>query len=331
MATPSVALDLGTTTTYLRRTDRFLLRRYPSVVAVSMRTHQLAACGEPAAAMLERTPAEIRACRPLVGSVVADYDMAVLMLHEFFLKIQAVGFMKKPHVVVGIPCGVTEVERRAVEDVLVDAGARSVRTVPQILAAAYGAGIKVAGTRGSLVVDIGGGSTECAVLSCGTMIHAKTTGTAGDEFDRAIQAYLKSAFGLIVGEGTANRIKHTIGVAHPSIDRGSMTVSGRSVETGRALTVEVSSLEVCEALRRPIAHILLQLRSTLEASPPELVGDIAKTGLVLCGGSAALPGLAKALANGTGIRVVTAKKSEECVIQGLSHILTSHIPPERTK
>ncbi len=331
MASPSVALDLGTTTTYLRRTDRFLLERFPSAVAISTRTGQLAACGEPAAAMLERTPAEIRACRPLVGSVIADYDMAVLMLHEFFTKIQAVGFMKKPNVVVGIPCGVTEVERRAVEDVLLDAGAKSVRTVPQILAAAYGAGIKVGSTRGSLIVDIGGGSTECALLTGGSIIHAKTAPVAGDEFDRAIMSYLRTAFGLIVGEGTANRVKHTVGVAHPSIDRGSMTVSGRSVETGRAMTVEVSSVEVCEALRRPIAQILLRLRATLEASPPELVGDISKNGLVLCGGSAALPGIAKAIANGTGIRVATAKKSEECVIQGLSHILTSHIPPARTK
>ena len=330
MSTPTVALDLGTTTTRFYIADRFSFGQMPSVVAIDTHTKEAVAIGDKALPMLGRTPAGVRASRPLLGGVVADYNLAAMMLLDLFRKNRLVGLFRQPAVTVAVPYGVTEVEKRAVEDVIRAAGARSVRLVPKGLAAAYGAGIKVSGARGSMVVDIGGGTTETSILSYGGIISARTGRVAGDEFDHAIIAHLRAAYGLIVGEGTANMLKHKVGVAHPGLDRGTLTVSGRNIQTGLALTAEVSSLDICEALRKPLARILLQIRATLEAVPPELSADISASGLILCGGSSALPGLAKAIANGTGLRISLAKSREDCCIKGLQHILGSHIPEEKT-
>lgn len=331
MANSSVALDLGTTTTRLYVTDRFVSERLPSVAAINTHTKQLLAIGEDAERMLGRTPAGVRAARPLLGGVVADFDLAVLMLHEIFVKHRLLGVFRRPDVTVSVPFGVTEVEKRAVEDVVRDAGAGSVRLIPKGLAAAYGAGLKVSGAQGSMIVDIGGGTTETSILTYGGIVSARTGRVAGDEFDHAIISHLRAAYGIIIGESSAKLLKHQLGTAHPGLDRGSMSISGRSVQSGLATTAEISSLDICEALRKPIARILLQIRATLEAVPPELSADISSDGLVLCGGSAALPGLAKAIANGTRLRVSLAKAKEDCVIKGLQSIIGSHVPDDKVE
>ncbi len=316
MSSP-LAVDLGTTHTRISRQEHVLIQRFPSAIAINTRSGDPIAIGKDALPMLGRTPADVRACRPLQNSVVADYDLAVVMLNTFFKQAQALGFLQRPTVVVSIPHGITEVERRALEDVIRDAGARSVRLIPHAVAAAYGAGLNIASPHGSMIVDIGGGTTKAAVLCYNGVVSARTGRTAGDEFDHAIIAHLRAAYGLIIGEQSAHAIKCRIGTAHPSIDRGSLMVSGRNVQNGLAATAEISSADVAEALRKPIARIIHLMRATLEAAPPELSADIFATGPILCGESAKLPGLAKVIANGIGIRVTTATECGDCVIKGL--------------
>lgn len=316
MSSP-LAVDLGTTHTRIARREHALIQRFASAVAINTRTGEPIAIGKDALPMLGRTPAGVRACRPLQYSAVADYDLTVLMLHSFFKQAQALGFLQRPTVVVGAPHGITEVERRALEDVVRDAGARAVRLVPTPIAAALGAGLDVSGSHGSMIVDIGAGTTKAAVLCYDGVVSCRTGRVAGDEFDRAIINHLRAAYGVAVGEQTAAAIKCRIGVAHPSLDRGTLSVSGRDVQNGLATTVEISSADVCEALRGPIGRIVRLIRSTLEAAAPELSADVLATGLVLCGESAHLPGIAKVIANGTGLRVTTAKECGDCAIRGL--------------
>lgn len=316
MSSP-LAVDLGTSHTRISRREHVLIQRYPSAVAVNMRTGEPLAIGKDALPMLGRTPAGVRACRPLQYSAVADYDLAVLMLHAYLKQAQALGFLRRPTVISSVPSGITEVERRALEDVICDAGARSVHIIEHGVAAALGAGLDISSPHGSMIVDIGGGTTKAAVLCYDGVVSAKTSRVAGDEFDRAIVSHLRSAYGISIGEQTATAIKHRIGVAHPSLDRGTLSVSGRDISNGLATTVEISSADVCEALRKPMSRIVRLIRMTLEAAPPELNADVSTTGLILCGESAALPGIAKTLANGTGLRITTAKECGDCVIRGL--------------
>lgn len=320
MASP-LAVDLGTTHTRISRREHVLIQRYPSAVAVNSRTGEPIAIGKEALPMLGRTPAGVKACRPLQNSVIADYDLAVLMLNTFFKQAQAFGFLQRPTVAVAIPHGITEVERRALEDVIRDAGARSVRLLPHAVAAAYGAGLNIASPHGSMIVDIGGGTTKAAVLCYDGVVSARTGRSAGDEFDHAIIAHLRAAYGLVIGEQSANAIKCRIGTAHPAIDRGTLSVSGRSVKNGLATTAEISSADVAEALRKPIARIIHLMRATIEAAPPELSADVFATGPVLCGESAKLPGLSKVIANAIGMRVTTAPECGDCVIKGLQKAL----------
>ena len=312
-----LAVDLGTTHTRISRREHVLIQRFPSAISIKVATGEPIAIGKDALPMLGRTPAGVRACRPLQYSAIADYDLAVLMLHTFFKQAQALGFLQRPTVAVAIPHGLTEVEKRALEDVVRDAGARAVKLIPHAVAAALGAGLNVSGHHGSMIVDIGGGTTKAAVLCYDGVVSARTSRVAGDEFDRAIVAHLRAAHGLIIGEQTANAIKHRIGSAHPSLHRGTLNVSGRDVGSGLATTVEISSADVCEALRKPISRIIRLIRLTLEAAPPELNADVSTTGIVICGESALLPGIAKVLANGTGLRVTTAKECGDCVVRGL--------------
>ncbi len=312
-----LAVDLGTSHTRISRREHVLIQRFPSAIAINARTGEPLAFGKDALPMLGRTPAGVRACRPLQYSVVADYDLAVLMLRSFFKQAQALGFLQRPTVVVGIPHGITEVERRALEDVIRDAGAKAVRLIPHAVATALGAGLNISSPHGSMIVDIGAGTTKAAVLCYDGVVSARTGRIAGDEFDRAIVAHLRAAYGVMIGEQTAAAIKCRIGTAHPAIDRGSLVVSGRDVQNGLATTAEISSADVCEALRKPISRIIRLVRTTLEAAPPELSADISATGLILCGESVRLPGFAKVLANGTGLRVTTAKECGDCAIRGL--------------
>ncbi len=314
-----LAVDLGTTHTRISRRENVLIQRFPSAIAVSAHTGELLAIGKDALPMLGRTPADVRACRPLQGSVIADYDLAVMMLRTFFKQARALGFLQRPSVAVSIPFGITEVERRALEDVVRDAGARSVHLIPHAVAAALGASLNISSTHGSMIVDIGGGSTKAAILCYDGIVSSRTARVAGDEFDRAIIAHLRAAHGLIIGEQTAQSLKLHIGAAHPAVDRNpsSLTVSGRSVQSGLAITADITTADIAEALRKPIARIIHLIRATLEAAPPELSADIAATGPVLCGESANLPGLAKMIANGIGIRVTTAGDPGDCVIKGL--------------
>ena len=312
-----LAIDLGTTHTRISRREHVLIQRFPSAIAINSRTGDPIAIGKEALPMLGRTPAGVRACHPLQDSVVADYDLAVVMLHTFFKQAQAIGFFQRPTVVASIPHGITEVERRALEDVMRDAGARHVHLIPHAIAAAYGAGLNISSPRGNMIVDIGGGTTKAAVLCYDGVVSARTGRVAGDEFDRAIISHLRASYGLVIGEQSANAIKHRIGTAHPAIDRGTIRVSGRSVQNGLAITAEISSADVAQALRKPILRIIQLMRAALEAAPPELSSDVFATGPVLCGESAMLPGLSKVIANGIGMRVTTAADCGDCVVKGL--------------
>ena len=316
MSSP-LAVDLGTAHTRISRREHALIQRFPSAVAINTRTGEPLAIGKDALPMLGRTPAGVRACRPLQYSAVADYDLTVLMLRAFFKQAQALSFFQRPTVVVGAPAGLTEVESRALEDAVRDAGARAVRLIPTPVAAALGAGLDVSGSHGSMIVDVGAGTAKAAVLCYDGVVSCRNARVAGDELDRAIVNHLRAAYGVAVGEQTAAAIKCRIGVAHPSLHRGSLSVSGRDVQNGLATTVEISSADVCEALRAPISRIVRLIRATLEAAPPELSADVLTTGLVLSGESVRLPGLAKVIANGTGLRVTTAKECGDCVIRGL--------------
>lgn len=312
-----LAVDLGTSHTRISRREHVLIQRFPSAVAINTRTAEPIAIGKDALPMLGRAPVGVRACRPLQYSAVADYDLAVLMLRTYFKQAQALGLLRRPTVISSVPNGITEVERRAMEDVMREAGARDVKLIPHGIAAALGAGLNISGAHGSMIVDIGGGTTKAAVLCYDGVVSAKTSRVAGEEFDRAIVSHLRAAYGVTIGEQSANQIKCRIGTAHPSIDRGGLQVSGRDINNGLATTVDISSADICEALRKPLSRIIRLVRLTLEAAPPELSADISATGLILCGESALLPGIAKMLANGTGLRVTTAKECGDCVIRGL--------------
>lgn len=320
-----IILDMGTSNIRVRHRVSGTFRTIPTVIAVNTRTGKILALGERAEAMLGRAPAGVRVCRPIRESVVADYDLAVLLLQEVLREASGAGLWQHPTVLASIPYGITEVEHRALEDVICDAGARQARLIPAPLAAAYGTGMTGADTRGRLLVDVGSGTTECAVISYGGIVTGQTSSYAGDAFDRAIMTYLKEKYSLLIGESVATAIKHEIGTAHPSQDRGSFKVYGRNIETGLASGYEITSAEMFEAFRPVLAPMLKQVQEVLRAAPPELGADISADGLTLCGSGAHLPGLAKALANGLGLRVTTARNCDESVVRGLFRIYTDHV------
>jgi len=319
----SIGIDLGTANTLVYVKGRGIVLREPSVVAVEAKSRKVVAVGSEAKLMLGKTPGSILAMRPLKDGVIAEFDVTAQMLHHYFKKVSGNTIFSRPKVIICIPYGVTEVERRAVEDVTLEAGAQSVALIEEPIAAAFGSGLRVDGARGSMIVDIGGGTTEVAVLSLGGIVMSSSLRIAGDELDDAITAYIKRKYNVLIGETTAELLKKRIGSIHPATDHGAMEIRGRNLLSGLPAIVTVTSAEIREAMSDEVAHIVEGIRSTLESTPPELASDIYDTGIMLSGGGALLSGLDLLISRVTGIRTVVAKNPIDSVAVGIGRVIES--------
>ena len=319
----SIGIDLGTANTIVYVKGKGIVLREPSVVAIEERSKKVVAVGNEAKLMLGKTPGSIVAMRPLQDGVIAEFDFTTAMLRDFFKKAAGASLFSGPRVVVCVPYGVTEVEKRAVEDVTLEAGAQKVALIEEPIAAAIGSELKVEDARGSMIVDIGGGTTEVAVLSLGGIVLSKSLRIAGDELDEAIVNYIKKKHNILIGEVTAEMLKKKIGSVHPAVDRGCMEIQGRNLLNGLPAIINVSSAEIREAMHEQIVHIIEAIRSTLENTPPELAADIYDNGIMLAGGGALLGGLDALISYVTGVKVTIAKNPLDCVAIGIGHVLES--------
>ncbi len=319
----NIGIDLGTANTLVYVKGRGIVLREPSVVAVEAKTRKVVAVGRDAKLMLGKTPGSILAMRPLKDGVIAEFDVTASMLRHYFKKVSGNTIFSRPKVIICIPNGVTEVEKRAVEDVTLEAGAQSVALMEEPIAAAIGSGLRVESARGSMIVDIGGGTTEVAILSLGGIVLSTTDRVAGDDLDDAITSYIKRKYNILIGEPAAEMLKKRIGSAHPSTDRGAMEVRGRNLLSGLPATLTITSAEIREAMSDNIQHIVESIRSTLENTPPELAGDIYDTGIMLSGGGALLSGLDLLISRVTGIRTVVAKAPIDSVAVGIGRVIES--------
>ena len=320
-----IAIDLGTANTLVFVKGKGIVMREPSVVAVTVGTKpaKVVAVGNQAKEMIGRTPGSITAMRPLRDGVIADFDITTEMLRKFIQKAMGASFFAKARVVICVPSGVTEVERRNVHDVAIEAGAKFVSLIEEPMAAAIGAGLPVSEAIGSMVVDIGGGTAEVAVIALGDIVTSRSVRVAGDSFDAAIVQYLKKKYNLLIGERTAEEIKIKIGSAVPYEGEGKMEVKGRNLLDGLPKSVTVTSEEVREALDDPVSQILDAVKATLEKTPPELSADIIDHGITLTGGGALLRGLDKRMAEETGMPVIVADSPLDCVADGAGVYLES--------
>lgn len=316
-----MGIDLGTANTLVYVRGRGILIREPSVVALNVHTHEILKVGEEAKRMLGRTPGHIVAVRPLKDGVIADFEQTERMLRHFIEKVNKSRVWALPEVVVGIPSGVTEVERRAVLDATRKAGARQAYLIEEPMAAAIGAGLPVAEPTGSMIVDIGGGTTEVAVISLGGIVTSRSIRTAGDEIDEAITAYIRRAYNLFIGDRTAEDVKINIGSAYPLEQELSMTVRGRNLITGLPRSTTITSDEVREAISDPVNQIVEAVKVALESAPPELAADIMDQGIYLAGGGALLRGLDQLIAAETLMPVHIAKDPLSCVALGAGEVL----------
>ena len=318
-----VGIDLGTANTLVNVRHKGIVINEPSVVAIEKKTKKVLAIGLDAKEMIGRTPSDIIAIRPLRDGVISDFDVTERMLHYFIKKVhdQAVLPFARPRVVVGIPSGVTEVEKRAVHDATLSAGARAAYLIEEPMAAAIGAGLPVTESLGSMIVDIGGGTTEVAVISLGGIVVSRSLRIAGDELDDDIIQYARQKYNLLIGERMAERTKITIGSAYPLQKEQTMTVKGRNLITGLPESIEVSSVEVREALSGSVQLIVEMVREALDDTPPELVADLMEQGIALAGGGALLQGLAERLSEETKMRVFVADDPMTCVARGAGKVL----------
>jgi rod shape-determining protein MreB len=307
--------------------------REPSVVAVDERTNPktVVAVGADAKKMIGRTPGSITAVRPLKDGVIADFDMTSDMLKEFIKRAISGSPFNRARVMICIPSGVTEVERRAVHDAAKSAGARYVSLIEEPMAAAIGAGLPVLDATGSMIVDIGGGTSEVAVISLGDIVTSKSVRVAGDTFDDAIIAYVKRTFNLLIGERSAEDIKIKLGSAYPYEGEAAMEIKGRNLIDGLPKSVEITSEQVRQALADPVDQILDSIRYTLDRTPPELAADIIERGITLTGGGALLRGLDKLIASETGMPVNVAKNPIDCVVNGTGLCLEKDLLGFRAK
>lgn len=318
-----VGIDLGTANTLICTKAKGIVLRAPSVVAISKADREVVALGKDARRMLGKTPEGILAFRPLKDGVIADPEVTAKMIRAFFEYTDSISLFSRPSAIVCIPYGVTEVEKRAVEEATFEAGARSVALIEEPLAAAIGTGLRVGGARGSMIVDIGGGTTEVAVISLGGIVASNSVRIAGDEFDKAIISYLRRQRGILIGEASAEALKIRIGSAHPSCDAGDMEVAGRSLDSGLGAVVKVTSAEIREAISPNLEQIINGIKRTLEQTPPELSADIYDFGIMLTGGGALLKGFDRLINERTGIRVHKAKKPLESVCMGILRVIQS--------
>ena len=324
MITTDIGIDLGTASILVYIRGKGVVLKEPSVVAFDRDTNKIKAIGEEARLMLGRTPGNIVAVRPLRQGVISDYTVTEKMLKYFIQKALGKKMLKKPRISVCVPSGVTEVEKKAVEDATYSAGAREVAIIEEPIAAAIGAGIDISRPCGNMIVDIGGGTSEVAVISFGDIVTAQSARVAGDNFDESIIAYIRKKHNLLIGERTAEDIKIKIGSAYPYDGEGAMDVKGRNLLDGLPKNIEITSEEVREALSDPVNQILDAVRSTLEKTPPELSADIIDRGIMLTGGGALLRGLDKLISIETKIPVHVAENPLDCVVDGCGVCLESN-------
>ncbi len=320
MFSNDLAIDLGTANTLIYIRGQGIVLNEPSVVAI--RTHNgqktVTAVGADAKRMLGRTPGNIIAIRPLKDGVIADFQVTEKMLQHFIAKVHENSFFPpSPRVLVCVPCKSTQVERRAIRESVLSAGAREVRLIEEPMAAAIGAGLPVEKASGSMVVDIGGGTTEIAIISLNGIVYAESVRIGGDRFDEAIITHVRRNYGSLIGDATAERIKKEIGCAYPSSGvLREIDVRGRNLAEGVPRSFTLNSDEILEALQEPLSAIVQAVKSALEQSPPELASDIAESGMVLTGGGALLKDLDKLLSEETGVPVIVAEDPLTCVARG---------------
>ena len=317
-----MGIDLGTATTLVYIKNQGIVLCEPSVVAIQAGTSNVLAVGEEAKRMLGRTPGNIIAIRPMRNGVIADFEITEAMLRYFIKKVHNSRRLVRPRMVIAIPSGITEVEKRAVRDSALHAGAREVFMVEEPIAAAIGVGLPIHEPSGSMIIDIGGGTTEMAVISLAGVVFAKSIRIAGDEIDEAIINYLKKTYNLMIGERTAEDIKMKIGSAYPLDEELTMEVRGRDLVAGLPKMISISSEEVREALAEPIAQIVEAIRITLERTPPELSADLMEKGLILAGGGSLLRGLDKLISEETGLPVHIAEDPLTAVALGTGKVLS---------
>ncbi len=311
-----IGIDLGTASILVYIRGKGVVLKEPSVVAFDRDTNKIRAIGEDARLMLGRTPGNITAVRPLRQGVISDYTVTEKMMKYFIQKALGKKTFRKPRIAVCVPSGVTEVEKKAVEDATYQAGAREVSVIEEPIAAAIGAGIDISKPCGNMIVDIGGGTSDIAVISLGSTVVSTSVKVAGDDFDDALVRYIRRQHNLAIGERTAEEIKIRIGSAFKRPEVDYMDVRGRNLVTGLPKTIKMSSEETEEALREPTSQIIEAIHKVLEKTPPELAADIAERGIVLTGGGALLRGLEDLIENRTGINTMTAEDPMTCVAIG---------------
>ncbi len=316
-----MGIDLGTANTLIYVRGKGILLREPSVVAINCDTKKVLAVGLEAKQMIGRTPGNIVAIRPLKDGVIADFDVTQTMMKKFIEKISPKSAFTSPRIVVCFPSGVTEVEKRAIDEATKQAGAREVLLMEEPMAAAIGAGLPVNEPTGSMIVDIGGGTTEVAVISLGGIVTSKSLRVAGDELDQSIISYIKREYNLAIGERTAEAVKMELGSAYPSENEGTMQIKGRDLITGLPKIVDITEGEVRNALKEPVSSIIDAIKTTLEKTPPELAADIMDKGIMLAGGGALLKGLDKLINHETHMPVHIAESPLDCVALGAGKAL----------
>ena len=312
-----LAIDLGTANTLVFARGRGIVVSEPSIVAINKVTHKVEAVGNKAKEMLGRTPGNIVAIRPMKDGVIADFTVTEQMLKQFIKKVHDSRlFSPSPRIIICVPCGSTQVERRAIRESALGAGASQVYLIEEPMAAAIGAGLPVSDATGSMVVDIGGGTTEVGVISLGGMVYAGSVRVGGDKFDEAIINYIRRNYGMLIGETTAEQIKKQIGSAFPGSEVKELEVKARNLAEGIPRSFTISSNEILEALTDPLNQIIGAVKVALEQTPPELGADIAEKGMVLTGGGALLRDLDRLMMEETGLPVLVADDPLTCVVRG---------------
>ena len=314
-----IGIDLGTANVLIYVSEKGIVLEEPSVVAIDNNLNTVLAVGKEARRMIGRTPSHIDVIRPLKDGVISNYEITEKMLSHFIEKIvekKGFGRFVMPRIMVCVPTGVTEVEKRAVEDATRKAGAREVYIIEEPIAAAIGAGIDISQPNGNMVIDIGGGTTDIAVISLGGSVVSDSIKLGGDKFDQAIIKYIKKEYNVLIGERSAEKLKIEIGTAIKEDEPRTMNISGRNLVKGLPVTINVSSTEILEALNDCIEQIVVATKNLLEKTPPELAADISDTGIIMTGGGAMLRGLGKRIEDSTGIKVILANDPLSCVAKG---------------
>lgn len=321
LGSKDIGIDLGTANILVTLKGKGIVLKEPSVVAIDRKTGNIMATGNEAKEMLGRTPEQIKAVRPLKDGVIADFTATQLMLKNIIEKVEKRYTLGRPRVVVGVPSGITEVEERAVEESVLQAGAKEVYLIEEPMAAAIGASLDVGEPSGNIIVDIGGGTTEVAVISLGGIVVSHSLRVAGDELDEDIVNYIKREMNLAIGETTAEQIKMQIGCAMPLMTETSMEIRGRDLSDGLPRNVTITSVQIEEAMKESVSKIVEIVKATLEKTPPELASDIMEKGIVLAGGGALIKNLDKLLSLETGMPVYVAEEPLDCVVRGTGKTL----------